>query len=96
MELDGSVRIAWAADGFAVIRVLAPRRSRSELAAFARTVADVALVERTLVGLRAALRDLHPGAFELQAHRLVREGEEPHVTITLNPPKGEPNLDLDV
>ncbi len=95
MEFDGSVRIAWTADGYAAIFVRAPRRGPAELAAFARTVADAALLERTVADLRAALQRAHPGAFELRAHRRVPEGDEPHLVITLDPPRREPNADPD-
>ena len=40
----------------------------AELEAFARGVADVALLERTLPDLRVALRRRYPGAFDLHTH----------------------------
>jgi len=93
IELDGSLRLAWSADGFFAIRVFAPRRDRVELIAFARVVADAALVERTVSGLRGALQQLYPGAFELRAQRHPRDGEEPYLVVTLDPPRHEPNPD---
>jgi hypothetical protein len=95
IELDGSLRLAWAAEGFTTIRIFAPRRERAELLAFARAVADAALVERTVGGLRTALQRHYPGAFELRPQRLPREGEEPYLVVTLDPPRGEPNPDPD-
>lgn len=95
MHLDGSDTIAWAADGFAAIRVTAPRRSRAEQAEFAAAVADVALFDRTLDRLQAGLRERFPGQFDLLPQRHVREGEEPYVLVRLHPPRGEPNPDPD-
>jgi hypothetical protein len=93
VEIDGTETIAWDADGFLAIKVSAPRRSRAELTEFARGVADVALLERTLVRLQGGLRERFPGAFDLLPQRHVREGEVPHVLVRLHPPKGEPNPD---
>ena len=96
IELDGSLRLAWSADGLAAIRVFAPRRERAELLAFARAVADAALVERTVGGLRATLQREYPGAFELRAQRHPREGEEPYLVVTLDPPRREPSPEPDL
>lgn len=92
IEPDGSVRIAWQADGFEAIHVVARFREREELEHFARGVADAALFERTLHDLRVALRAAFPGAFELST-------KEPHgapwrVVITFLPPRraGRPDL----
>jgi hypothetical protein len=89
--MDGSVRIAWEADGYSAIDVYARWRPRAELAAFARDVADAALVNRTLADLRVALRREHPGEFELVPYPHERSG--PRVVVRLNPPRGEPNPD---
>jgi hypothetical protein len=91
IEPDGSVLIAWHADGFEAIRVRARFRPREELEAFARGVADAALLERSLGDLRAALRRAYPGAFDLIA-REPSSGPR-HVVITFHPPKGAPNPD---
>jgi hypothetical protein len=93
IELDGSIRFAWTADGFATIRVVARRRDTAELTAFARTVADAALLERTVAGLRTRLQASHPGGFELHAQRRPHDAPEPYLTVSLNPPRGEPNPD---
>ena len=50
IEADGSVRIAWKADGYEAIQVRARFRSREELADYARGIADEALFDRTLAG----------------------------------------------
>ena len=89
--MDGSVRIAWEADGFGAIDVYARWRSRAELAAFARDVADAALFNRTVADLRSALRREHPGEFDLLAEAHERSG--PRVVVRFHPPRGEPNPD---
>jgi hypothetical protein len=88
---DGSVRIAWQADGFEAIDVYARWRSRSELERFAREVADAALFNRTVRELHHALRTSHPGEFELVPYPHDRAA--PRVVVRLNPPRGEPNPD---
>ena len=65
LQQDGSIRIAWQADGFEAIFVRARFRPAPELDDYARTVADVALLERTLPDLRTALRKHYPGEFDL-------------------------------
>ena len=65
VERDGSIRIAWHADGFEAIHVRARFRTPEELAAWARGIADEALLERTVRGLQARLRERYPGAFDL-------------------------------
>jgi hypothetical protein len=89
--MDGSVRIAWEADGFSAIDVYARWRPQSELAAFARDVADAALVNRTVADLRTALRRGHPGEFELVPYPHERTGAR--LVVRLHPPPGEPNPD---
>ncbi len=65
LQQDGSIRIAWQADGFEAIVVRARFRPAHDLDGFAKTVADVALLERTLPDLRNALRKRYPGGFDL-------------------------------
>jgi hypothetical protein len=91
LQPDGSMRIAWKADGFESIDVRARFRPAAELAAYAKTVADVALLERTLPDLRTALRRAYPGQFDLVT-------DEPatrpwRVIVSFHPPPGEPNPD---
>lgn len=90
-ELDEGVRIAWTADGFESIQVLAPWRPAADLVAFARAVADAALVDRTLAALSIALRREYPGAFELVPVRHDKHGAK--VIVRLLPPPGKPNPD---
>jgi hypothetical protein len=90
-DIDGAVTIAWSADGFDAIQVHARWRPRSDLDAFARGVADVALLNRDLHDLRTGLRRAFPGAFDLET---MRDGEHGrHVVVRFHPPKGEPNPD---
>jgi hypothetical protein len=90
--MDGSVRIAWVADGYRSIDVYGRWRTADELATFAREVADVALVNRSVAELRAALRVARPGEFDLVVH--PHDASGPRVVIRLNPPPGEPNPDV--
>jgi hypothetical protein len=91
IEPDGSVRIAWSADGFESIHVLARFRSRPELEGYARAVADAALINRSVRDLRVALRDQFPGDFDLTT-REPRDADW-RVVVSFHPPKGEPNPD---
>lgn len=92
IEPDGSVRIAWDADGFEAIHVLARFRERDELEMYARGVADAALFERTLPDLRAALRRVFPGEFDLSTRAPV---DGPHrVVVSFHPPRREGRPDL--
>ncbi len=91
IELDGSLRIAWDADGYRTIRVSAPRRSHDELAEFGRMVADEALVNRTVAALRMALRHLAGATFDLDTR--ATGGGEPYIDVVLHPPRGIPNPD---
>jgi hypothetical protein len=91
LERDGSVRIAWTADGFEAILVRARFRPRQQLDAFARDVADVALLERSLPDLRRALRSRFPGAFDLITHEPSAAPWQ--VIVSFHPPRGEPNPD---
>ena len=91
IERDGSIRIAWDADGFEAIQVRARFRMPEELAAWARGIADEALLERTVHGLRSRLRERYPGAFDLSTREPF--GEPGTVVITFHPPKGTPRPD---
>jgi hypothetical protein len=91
LEPDGSIRIAWHADGYEAIVVRARFRSRAELDAYARGIADVALLERSRAQLAVALRRLYPGAFDLLTSE--PQGRPWSVIISFHPPKGEANPD---
>ena len=91
LQQDGSIRIAWHADGFEAILVRARFRPALELDEFAQNVADVALLERTLPDLRTALRKRYPGAFDLVTDE--PQGAPGRVIISFHPPPGEPNPD---
>lgn len=90
LELDGSIRIAWQAEDFGGIRVSAPRHSTAELSSFAREVADVALLNRTVAELRHALRTRFGGTFDFETRSPARE---PYIQVVLHPPRAEPNPD---
>jgi hypothetical protein len=90
VELDGSIRIAWNAEGHDTIRVYAPRRTAEELASFAQSVADHALVNRTVRELRVALREEFDGTFDIDSRR-ERAGRTPFVMVAMHPPRGIPN-----
>lgn len=91
VERDGSIRIAWHADGVEAIHVRARFRTPDELAAWARGVADEALLERTVQGLHARLRERYPGAFDLSVRH--PSGQPGTVLISFHPPKGTPRPD---
>lgn len=91
LDLTDAVSLAWSADGFDAIAVQAPWRPRAELDAFARGVADIALLDRSFADLRTGLRRAYPGAFDLEIMRDDRWGR--HVVVRFHPPKGEPNPD---
>lgn len=91
LEPDGTMRIAWQAEGFEAIVVRARFRTAAELEAYARRVADVALLERSLPDLRTGLQDQFPGAFDLV---LRQPADAPwQVVVSFHPPRGEPNPD---
>lgn len=92
IEADGSIRIAWQADGYEAILVRARFRTREELADYARGIADEALFDRTLAGLRVALRARFPGAFDLVTHEPA--GRPWSVVVTFHPPKGTPRPEI--
>jgi hypothetical protein len=91
MEPDGSIRIAWQAQGYEAIHVRAPFWPSEQAADFARVVADVALTNRTVHDLRRGLRAELPGQFDLQAPD--EDAPDRRVLITFHPPPGEPNPD---
>lgn len=91
LQQDGSIRIAWQADGFDAILVRARFRPARQLDAFAMGVADVALLERTLPDLRVALRGRFPGAFDLLTDEPIAGPRQ--VIISFHPPPGDPNPD---
>jgi len=91
LQQDGSIRIAWHADGYESIVVRARFRPSRQLEAFARDVADVALLERTVADLRQALRQQHPGAFDLITSEPTTGPWQ--VIVSFHPPRGEPNPD---
>jgi hypothetical protein len=92
IEPDGSVRIAWQADGYEAIHVHARFRERVELEAYAREVADAALFERTVSDLRVALRRTFPGEFDLSTREPASGAWR--VDIRFHPPHraGRPDL----
>lgn len=92
IEPDGSVRIAWQADGYEAVFVHARFRPREELEAFARDVADAALFERTVSDLRVALRKAFPGAFDLTTREPASGSWR--VDVRFHPPRGEGRPDL--
>jgi hypothetical protein len=91
LQTDGSIKIAWQVDRFEAIFVRARFRPAVELDAFARGVADVALLERSLAELRTELRRRYPGAFDLVTREPVSAPW--HVIISFHPPRGEPRPD---
>lgn len=92
-ELDGSVRIAWTADGYEAIHVFARKRPVAELEAFAAAVADEALFNRTLPALRTALRARFRGDFDVRAGRDRGDSADRVVVVSFHPPRGNPNPD---
>jgi hypothetical protein len=91
VESDGSVRIAWNADGFEAIHVYARFWPNDEVQRRAQGVADVALTNRTLHDLRRELRQIFPGEFSLLAPD--ESAPDRRVAVLFNPPRGVPNPD---
>jgi hypothetical protein len=91
VEPDGSVRIAWQAEGYVAIHVYARFWPAKTVGEFARGVADVALTNRSVHDLRRALRALFPGEFEMEAPDA--DAPDRRVRISFHPPRGEPNPD---
>jgi hypothetical protein len=91
MEQDGSIRIAWNAEGFEAIHVYARFWPNEELTRRAQAVADVALTNRTVHDLRRGLRNQFGGDFELQAPD--EDAPDRRVAVFFVPPIGVPNPD---
>jgi hypothetical protein len=91
LQQDGSIRIAWQADGFEAIFVRARFRPARELDDLAKGVADVALLERTLPELRTELRKQYPGEFDLLTDEPLSAPSR--VIVSFHPHRGEPNPD---
>jgi hypothetical protein len=91
LQPDGSIRIAWYNERFDAVVVRARFRPREELDAFAREVADVALLERLLPDLRTALRKRFPGEFDLMTQESMSAPWQ--VVVSFHPPRGDPNPD---
>ncbi len=92
MESDGSVRIAWQAEGFEAIHVYARFWPNDEVARRAQAVADVALTNRTVHDLRRNLRVQFGGGFQLQAPD--EDAPDRRVAIFFDPPTGPANPDV--
>ena len=91
VESDGSVRIAWNADGFEAIHVYARFWPSTVVAERAQAVADVALTNRTVHDLRRGLRAHFGGGFTLQAPD--EDAPDSRVAIFFDPPRGQPRPD---
>ena len=91
MEDDGSVRIAWQAEGFVAIHVYARFWPSTEVARRASSVADIALTNRTVHDLRRGLRQQFGSGFTLQAPD--EDAPDRRVAVFFDPPMGEPNPD---
>lgn len=91
MEPDGSVRIAWNAEGFEAIHVYARFWPLDELQRRAQGVADVALTNRTIHDLRRGLRQRFGGSFSLQAPD--EDAPDKRVAVFFDPPAGQPKPD---
>jgi hypothetical protein len=92
VESDGSVRIAWNAEGFEAIHVYARFWPSVEVMSRAQAVADVALTNRTVHDLRRGLRQHFGGSFTLQAPD--EDAPDRRVAVFFDPPRGEPNPDI--
>jgi hypothetical protein len=91
MEPDGSVRIAWQADGYVAIHVYAHFWPHRQLTDYASSVADVALTNRTIHDLRRGLWQRFGGSFDMEAPD--QDAADTRVRIAFHPPRGEPNPD---
>lgn len=90
MERDGSIRIAWNAEGFEAIHVYARFWPHDELSRRAQEVADVALMNRTVHDLRRGLRARFSAAdFDLQSPD--EDAPDRRVAVFFAPPRGVPN-----
>ena len=93
MEQDGSVRIAWLAEGYEAIHVYARFWPSGEVQRRAQAVADAALTNRTVHDLRRTLRQRFDGTFTMQAPD--EDAPDRRVAIFFDPPRGEPNPDVE-
>ena len=93
VEADGSVRIAWLAEGYEAIHVYARFWPEGEVHRRAQDVADVALTNRTVHDLRRGLRLHFGGGFEVQAPD--EDAPDRRVAVFFDPPRGTPNPDDD-
>ena len=91
MERDGSVRIAWFAEGFEAIHVYARFWPSGEVQRRAQVVADIALTNRTVHDLRRGLRVSFGGGFSVQAPD--EDAPDRRVAVFFDPPRGTPNPD---
>ncbi|MDP8905211.1 MAG: hypothetical protein M3N29_07840 [Chloroflexota bacterium] len=91
IQRDGSMRIAWQAEGYVAIHVYAQFWPHEALADFASQVADAALTNRTVPDLRRELRRRFGGTFDLQAPD--EDAPDRRVVVAFHPPPGEPNPD---
>jgi len=92
VEQDGSIRIAWSAEGFEAIHVYARFWPNEELSLRAQQVADVALTNRTVQDLRRGLRERF-GAAEFEFQSPDEDAPDRRVAIFFVPPRGVPNPD---
>ena len=92
VESDGSVRIAWSAEGFEAIHVYARFWPSWVVSERAQGVADVALTNRTIHDLRRGLRAMFGGSFQLQAPD--EDAPDRRVAVFFDPPMGDPNPDV--
>ena len=93
MESDGSIRIAWSAEGFEAIHVYARFWPHDELARRAGAVADIALTNRTVHDLRRGLRQRFGAEFDLQSPD--EDAPDKRVAVFFTPPRGTPNPEDD-
>lgn len=91
LQSDGSIRIAWEADGYVAVHVYArfwPSRVLSELAS---GVADICLTNRTVGDVRRQMRTRYPGEFDMEAPDA--DAPDRRIRINFHPPRGTPNPD---
>ena len=82
------MRIAWLADGYEAIHVLARFWPDAHLQQLAQGVADVALTNRTLHDLRRGLRLSFGGTFDIEAPD--QDAPDRRVVVHFHPPRGTP------
>jgi hypothetical protein len=91
LQPDGSLRIAWSAEGYEAIHVQARFWPDDHVQALAQVVADVALTNRTVHDLRSSLRQQFPGSFDIEAPD--QDAPDRRVLISFHPPRSRPNPD---